>query len=120
MPAEGATMSRMHRTAFAADAECRTQMHLARQGIVSPEMARVAEREELEETLVRDEVARGRMIIPANVGHDALDPMAIGLRARVKINANIGNSPTTSSLKEEVEKLTVSERWGADTAMDLS
>ena len=113
-------MSRKHRTAFAADAECRTQMHLARQGITSPEMERVAEREELDATLVRDEVARGRMIIPANVAHDALDPMAIGLRARVKINANIGNSPTTSSLAEEVEKLTISERWGADTAMDLS
>jgi phosphomethylpyrimidine synthase len=60
------------------------------------------------------------MIIPANVNHVALDPMAIGLKARVKINANIGNSPTTSSIAEEVEKLTVCERWGADTVMDLS
>ena len=66
------------------------------------------------------EVARGRMIIPANVHHLALDPMAIGLKARVKINSNIGNSPTSSSLAEEVEKLTISERWGADTVMDLS
>src|SRR5680860_1473507 len=109
-----------HRTAFPADATCRTQMRLARDGIVSPEMARVAEREELPAETVRQEVARGRMIIPANVHHGALDPMAIGLKARVKINANIGNSPTTSSLDEEVEKLSLSQRWGADTVMDLS
>ncbi|MEA2223599.1 MAG: phosphomethylpyrimidine synthase, partial [Solirubrobacteraceae bacterium] len=85
------------RTAFESTATCRTQMHLARRGIVTPEMERVAERELLAPELVRDEVARGRMIIPANVHHEALDPMAIGLKARVKINANIGNSPTTSS-----------------------
>jgi phosphomethylpyrimidine synthase len=109
-----------HRTAFPADAECVTQRHVARQGVVSPEMERVAEREHLPAETVRDEVARGRMIIPANIGHRALDPMAIGLRARVKINANIGNSPTSSSLAEEVQKLTVSEKWGADTVMDLS
>ncbi len=108
------------RTVFGPEATCRTQMHLARQGIVSPEMARVAEREHLAPELIRDEVARGRMIIPANVHHGALDPMAIGLKARVKINSNIGNSPTTSSLDEEVDKLRLSERWGADTVMDLS
>ncbi|MFP5362601.1 MAG: phosphomethylpyrimidine synthase ThiC [Thermoleophilia bacterium] len=108
------------RTAFQSTATCRTQMHLARRGSVTPEMRRVAEREQLDPGLVRDEVARGRMIIPANVHHTALDPMAIGLKARVKINANIGNSPTTSSLAEEVDKLTLSERWGADTVMDLS
>ncbi len=108
------------RTSFPAGAECRTQMHLARQGVVSPEMERVAEREQLAPEVIRDEVARGRMIIPANVHHGALDPMAIGLAARVKINANIGSSPTSSSIAEEVEKLTVSERWGADTVMDLS
>jgi phosphomethylpyrimidine synthase len=95
-------------------------MHLARRGVVSPEMERVAEREHLPGETVREEVARGRMIIPANVHHAALDPMAIGLRAGVKVNANIGNSPTTSSLDEEVEKLTLSERYGADTVMDLS
>ena len=67
-----------HRTPFSADAECRTQMHLAREGVVSPEMARVAEREHLAAGTVRDEVARGRMIIPANVHHEALDPMASG------------------------------------------
>jgi phosphomethylpyrimidine synthase len=95
-------------------------MSLARAGTVSPEMRRVAEREALEPQLVRAEVARGRMIIPANVHHAALDPMAIGLKARVKINANIGSSPTTSSLDEEVAKLALAQRWGADTVMDLS
>ena len=89
-------------------------------GAVSPEMERVAERGVPRAELVRDEVARGRMIIPANVNHAALDPMAIGLKARVKINSNIGNSPTSSVLAEEVAKLTVSEKWGADTVMDLS
>jgi len=97
-----------------------TQMHHARLGTVTPQMRRVAEREALDATTIRDEVARGRMIIPANHHHDALDPMAIGLKARVKINANIGNSPTTSSLDEEVEKLHLAQRWGADTVMDLS
>jgi phosphomethylpyrimidine synthase len=109
-----------HRSEFPSGAVCRTQMHVARRGVVSPEMRRVAEREGLPAHVIRDEVARGRMIIPANVHHGALDPMAIGLRARVKINANIGNSPTTSSLDEEVDKLRLSERWGADTVMDLS
>jgi phosphomethylpyrimidine synthase len=109
-----------HRTQFPPDAVSRTQRHLARRGVVSPEMHRVAEREGLSAELIRDEVARGRMIIPANVRHAALDPMAIGLAARVKINANIGNSPTTSSLDEEVDKLRLSQRWGADTVMDLS
>jgi phosphomethylpyrimidine synthase len=108
------------RTEFAVDAQCRTQMHLARRGVVSVEMERVAEREQLAPDLVREEVARGRMIIPANVHHAGLDPMAIGLKARVKINANIGNSPTTSSLEEEVGKLHLAQRWGADTVMDLS
>ena len=109
-----------HRTVFSEGAGCKTQMYLARRGEVTPEMERVATREEVEPTHVRDEVARGRMIIPANVHHVALDPMAIGLKARVKINANIGSSPTTSSLDEEVDKLHLAERWGADTVMDLS
>ncbi len=108
------------RTAFESGATCRTQMHLARRDVVTPEMERVAEREQLPAELIRAEVARGRMISPANVHHAALDPMAIGLKARVKINANIGNSPTTSSLDEEVDKLRLAERWGADTLMDLS
>ncbi|MEX2448878.1 MAG: phosphomethylpyrimidine synthase ThiC [Solirubrobacterales bacterium] len=105
---------------FPAGAECRTQIGLARQGVVSPEMERVAEREQLPAESIREELARGRMIVPANVNHAALDPMAIGLRARVKINANIGSSPTSSSLDEEVEKLRLAERCGADTVMDLS
>jgi phosphomethylpyrimidine synthase len=109
-----------YRTEFPAESDCRTQMRLARQGTVSSEMERVAKRERLPAETIRDEVARGRMIIPANVNHQALDPMAIGLRAQVKINANIGSSPTSSSLEEEVEKLRLSERWGADTVMDLS
>jgi phosphomethylpyrimidine synthase len=110
-----------HRTTFSSSQQsCRTQMQLARAGTVSPEMQRVAEREQLDAELVRAELARGRMIIPANVHHAALDPMAIGLKARVKINANIGSSPTTSSLDEEVGKLELAERWGADTVMDLS
>jgi len=109
-----------HRTTFDTATTCRTQRRLASEGVVSPEMERVAAREHLEPEAVRDEVARGRMVIPANVHHAALDPMAIGLKARVKINANIGSSPTTSSIAEEVEKLTVSEKWGADTVMDLS
>ena len=108
------------RSVFSADLACRTQMHLARRGVVSPEMQRVADREGLPAESIRDEVARGRMIIPANVHHKHLDPVAIGLRARVKINANIGSSPTSSSLDEEVEKLRLAERWGADTVMDLS
>jgi phosphomethylpyrimidine synthase len=97
-----------------------TQLSLARRGEVSAQMRRVAEREELPPELIREEVARGRMIIPANVGHRALDPMAIGLKARVKVNANIGSSPTSSALEEEVEKLLLAQRWGADTVMDLS
>ena len=107
-------MSAAHRSSFEPDSACRTQMHVARQGVVSPEMERVAEREFLAPELVRDEVARGRMIIPANVNHATLDPMAIGLKARVKINSNIGNSPTSSSLAEEVAKLT-SPSAGAPT-----
>jgi phosphomethylpyrimidine synthase len=97
-----------------------TQMSIAREGTVSAAMERVAEREGLGLEAVRDEVARGRMVIPANVHHGRLDPMAIGLAARVKINANIGSSPTTSGTDEEVEKLALAQRWGADTVMDLS
>jgi len=102
--------------------ECPTQMWHARQGTITPAMERVAEREKLSAEVIREQVAMGRMIIPANVGHLArnLDPMAIGIEATVKVNANIGASPTTSSLEEEVQKLTVAEKWGADTAMDLT
>ncbi len=128
-----------------------SQMHYARQGIVTPEMEYVAIREnqkrdwmaqylgnaerekrlagnsfgaviphEVTPEFVRDEVARGRAIIPANINHPELEPMAIGRNFLVKINANIGNSAVTSSIEEEVEKLVWSIRWGADTVMDLS
>jgi phosphomethylpyrimidine synthase len=99
-----------------------TQMQHARAGTITAAMKRVAEREKLTAESVRDEVAAGRLVIPANIVHLAgnLDPMAIGAVTSVKINANIGNSPTTSSLEEEVEKLDLAVRWGADTVMDLS
>src|SRR5437763_343295 len=101
---------------------CLTQMHFARQGTVTPQMQRVAEREGLSTDLVRDEVARGRLIIPANVNHLArrLDPMAIGKVARVKINANIGNSAVESNIDQELEKLHHAVHYGADTVMDPS
>ena len=97
-----------------------TQLHYARRGEITPEMEFVALRENVEAELVRDEVARGRAIIPANLNHPESEPMIIGRRFLVKINANIGNSAVTSSIEEEVEKMTWSARWGADTVMDLS
>src|SRR4029077_3176246 len=97
-----------------------TQMHFARRGEVTPEMEYVAIRENVAAEFVRDEVARGRAIIPANVNHPESEPMAIGKNFLVKINANIGNSAVTSSIEEEVEKMTWAIRWGADTVMDLS
>jgi phosphomethylpyrimidine synthase len=127
-----------------------TQMHYARRGEVTPEMEFVAIRESqrlerhrelaaqhpgeafgaalpgahggnaITPEFVRDEIARGRAILPANVNHPELEPMAIGRNFLVKINANIGNSAVTSSIEEEVEKLVWATRWGADTVMDLS
>jgi len=123
-----------------------TQMHYARRGIVTPEMEFIAirenqRREALSELVtrqhrgesfgaaipklitpefVRDEVARGRAIIPANINHPETEPMVIGRNFLVKINANIGNSAVTSGIQEEVEKMTWATRWGADTVMDLS
>jgi phosphomethylpyrimidine synthase len=97
-----------------------TQMHFARRGIVTPEMEFVAIREKVSPEFVRSEIARGRAIIPANVNHPESEPMAIGKNFLVKINANIGNSAVTSSIEEEVEKMTWAIRWGADTVMDLS
>ena len=123
-----------------------SQMHYARQGIITPEMEFIAIRENmrLEEQadaiaaqhpgesfgasiparitpeFVRDEVARGRAVIPANINHPELEPMIIGRNFLVKINANIGNSAVTSSIEEEVDKMTWSTRWGGDTVMDLS
>ena len=100
-----------------------TQLESARLGIVTPEMVRVAEREgHLTALQVRDEIAAGRMVIPANRVHLGykLDPMAIGRASKTKINANMGASPVSSGTDEEVEKLKWAERWGADTVMDLS
>ena len=122
-----------------------SQMHYARKGVITPEMEYVAIRENLKRAaarehlaqhpgesfgasipqeitpaFVRDEIARGRAIIPANVNHPELEPMIIGRNFLVKINANIGNSAVTSSIEEEVEKMVWSIRWGADTVMDLS
>ncbi|WP_394276782.1 phosphomethylpyrimidine synthase ThiC [Luteococcus sp.] len=97
-----------------------TQMHYARQGIVTPEMRYVALREGVDVQLVVDEVAAGRAIIPANVNHPESEPMIIGKAFLTKVNANIGNSAVTSSIEEEVDKLRWATRWGADTVMDLS
>ena len=97
-----------------------TQMHYARRGEVTPEMEFIAIREGLDPRFVRDEVARGRAIIPANINHPELEPMIIGRGFKVKINANIGNSVVTSSIDEEVDKLRWATLWGADTVMDLS
>ena len=97
-----------------------TQMTYARRGEITPEMEFVALREGMPATLVRDEVARGRAIIPANINHPELEPMIIGRAFKVKINANIGNSAIRSSIDDEVEKLRWATLWGADTVMDLS
>src|ERR1051325_4728648 len=98
----------------------RTQMHYARQGVVTEEMLFVAKREKLAPETVRAEVARGRMIIPANIHHTNLEPMCIGVASTCKINANIGNSAVTSDIEGELEKLQYSVKYGADTVMDLS
>ena len=97
-----------------------TQMHYARQGVVTAEMEYVAAREGCDVELVRSELAAGRAIIPVNVNHPECEPMIIGRRFLVKVNANIGNSAVTSSIAEEVDKLTWAVTWGADTVMDLS
>ncbi len=99
-----------------------TQLEAARRGDITPEMEFVAEREQLTAEVIRDEVAAGRMVIPANTVHLAgvLEPMAIGIEAKCKINANIGNSAVTSDIDGELEKLHTSVHYGADTVMDLS
>ncbi|NGP46420.1 phosphomethylpyrimidine synthase ThiC [Bacillaceae bacterium SIJ1] len=97
-----------------------SQLYYAKQGIVTPEMEFIAIRENMDPEFVRDEVAKGRAIIPANVNHPEAEPMIIGRNFHVKINANIGNSAVTSSIEQEVEKMTWATRWGADTMMDLS
>jgi phosphomethylpyrimidine synthase len=97
-----------------------TQLHYARRGVITPEMEFAALREDVDPEHVRDEIARGRAILPANINHPESEPMLIGRRFLVKINANIGNSAVTSSVQEEVEKLLWAIRWGSDTVMDLS
>jgi phosphomethylpyrimidine synthase len=97
-----------------------SQMHYARKGVITEEMQYVAQREKLTPELVRDEVARGRAIIPANINHRNLEPMGIGVAFFCKINANIGNSATTSDVDAELEKLHRAVHYGSDTVMDLS
>ncbi|WHY01058.1 phosphomethylpyrimidine synthase ThiC [Neobacillus sp. DY30] len=97
-----------------------TQLHYAKKGIITPEMEFIALRENMTPEFVRDEVARGRAIIPSNINHPEAEPMIIGRNFHVKINANIGNSAVSSSIEEEVEKMTWATRWGADNIMDLS
>jgi phosphomethylpyrimidine synthase len=97
-----------------------TQLHYARKGIITPEMEFIAIRENMDPEFIRSEVASGRAIIPANINHRESEPMIIGKHFHVKINANIGNSAVTSSIEEEVEKMTWAIKWGADNIMDLS
>ena len=97
-----------------------TQLHYARKGIITPEMEFVAIRENMDPEFVRSEIAAGRAILPSNINHPEAEPMIIGRNFHVKINANIGNSAVSSSIAEEVEKMTWATRWGADNIMDLS
>src|SRR6266699_1877306 len=97
-----------------------SQMHYARQSVITQEMRYIARREKIAAELVRDEVARGRMIIPANLNHPELEPMCIGVESLCKINANIGNSAVTSEIGDELKKLHTAVHYGADTVMDLS
>ena len=97
-----------------------SQMHYARKGVITEEMEYVARREHVEAQFVKDEVARGRAIIPANVNHVTLEPMVIGVHFKCKINANIGNSATTSDVDTELKKLHMAVHFGSDTVMDLS
>src|ERR1700686_5129815 len=99
------------------NAQIRTRMHYGGQGRITEEMEYVASRERLLPDMVRDEVARGRMIIPANIHHTNLEPMCIGVASCCKINANIGNSSTTSDIDGELEKLRYAVKYGADTLM---
>src|SRR5580698_1247075 len=97
-----------------------SQMHFARKGMITEEMAYVAQREKIAPELVRSEIAKGTMIIPANINHVELEPMAIGVESLCKINANIGNSAIVSNVDEELRKLHTAVHFGADTVMDLS
>src|ERR1700716_3993244 len=117
---EGWIEKRLAETAAANGSRNVSQMHFARQGVITEEMAFVAGREKIEPELVRSEIARGRAIIPANIHHQSLEPMGIGIAFKCKINSNIGNSATTSNIDEELKKLHHSVHYGADTVMDLS
>ena len=112
--------SGLERTREGWNGEHRTQLAWAKAGVITREMEFVAAREQLPAEYVRDEVARGRAVIPANRRHPESEPMIIGKNFLVKVNANIGNSAVTSSVPEEVEKMVWATRWGADTIMDLS
>jgi phosphomethylpyrimidine synthase len=116
----GVRFASVRRPLRARPGRCVTQMHYARRGEITPEMEFIALREGMSADLVRDEVARGRAIIPSNINHPETEPMIIGRKFLVKINANIGNSAVASSIEEEVEKMRWATRWGADTVMDLS
>jgi phosphomethylpyrimidine synthase len=118
-PREEWIARRREQTARTGDSNV-SQMHYARKGLITEEMLYVAEREKLKPEVVRDEVAAGRMIIPANINHPELEPMAIGVESLCKINANIGNSAITSNVDEELKKLHTAVHFGADTVMDLS
>jgi phosphomethylpyrimidine synthase len=98
----------------------RTQMHYARRGVVTEEMAHVAERERVAPELVRSEVARGRLVIPANVNHVNLEPMGIGVALSCKVNANIGNSAVTGDAQGELRKLGVAIKYGAKSSASRS
>jgi phosphomethylpyrimidine synthase len=116
----GVRFASVRRPLRAKPGRCVTQMHYARRGEATPEMEFVALREGVDIAVVRDEVARGRAIIPSNINHPETEPMIIGRRFLVKINANIGNSAVASSIEEEVDKMRWATKWGADTVMDLS
>src|SRR3989304_4391070 len=97
-----------------------TQMYFAKAGVITEEMRYVAELEGQDPEALRSEIARGRVILPANINHQSLVPMGIGKPLKTKINANIGNSAITSNIDKELEKLQMAVRFGADTGMDLS
>src|SRR3981189_1459053 len=117
---EGWIAKRLTETAAGNGSRNVSQMHFARQGVITEEMNFVAQREKIDPELVRSEIARGRAIIPANINHKSLEPMGIGIAFKCKINSNIGNSATTSDIDEELKKLHHSVHYGADTVMDLT
>src|SRR3990172_11435597 len=100
--------------------DCVTQMHYARKHVITPQMEYVAGVEEVDPEFLRNEIALGRVIIPANINHTSLKPMGIGKALKVKINANNGNSAVTSQIENELEKLNLALKYGADTVIDLS